>query len=128
MLLLVSGMLVVMREFGQRQAEPVLLTDVGHHTYRKQTARERGRLQWHAIHTKGLGYLRRKRKTGWKEESNMFSPNEKMLVQALGASSSKEQAALLKAFKFQGQDKLYAFMAEQTEIMNALEQQIKEML
>ena len=40
----------------------------------------------------------------------------------------EDEDALLKAFKFQGQDKLYAFMAEQTEIMNALEQQIKEML
>ena len=40
----------------------------------------------------------------------------------------EDEETILKAFKFQGQDKLYAFMAEQTEIMNALEQQIKEML
>ena len=40
----------------------------------------------------------------------------------------EDEDALLKAFKFQGQDKLYAFMAEHKEIMEALEKQIKEML
>jgi len=39
-----------------------------------------------------------------------------------------DEDALLKAFKFQGQDKLYNFMAENPKIMKVLEQQIKEML
>ncbi len=40
----------------------------------------------------------------------------------------EDEDAMLKAFKFQGQDKLYAFMAEHKEVMEALEKQIKEML
>jgi len=36
--------------------------------------------------------------------------------------------ALLKAFKFQGQDRLYTFFSEHPELVEALEKQIKDML
>ena len=36
--------------------------------------------------------------------------------------------AVLKAFKFQGQDKLYAFFKENPEMVDVLEKQIKDML
>ena len=41
---------------------------------------------------------------------------------------TEDEEAILKAFKFQGQDKLYTFMSENPNIMQALEQQIKDML
>ena len=40
----------------------------------------------------------------------------------------EDEETILKAFKFQGQDKLYNFMAKSPKIMGVLEQQIKEML
>ena len=40
----------------------------------------------------------------------------------------EDDEAILKAFKFQGQDKLYAFFAENPKLVSILEHQIKEML
>ncbi|HAT64471.1 MAG TPA: hypothetical protein DCS66_07685, partial [Flavobacteriaceae bacterium] len=40
----------------------------------------------------------------------------------------EDDEAILKAFKFQGQDKLYTFFAENPKLVSILEHQIKEML
>ena len=40
----------------------------------------------------------------------------------------EDDEAILKAFKFQGQDKLYTFLSENPKLVLLLEAQIKEML
>ena len=42
--------------------------------------------------------------------------------------NTEDDEAILKAFKFQGQDKLYGFIADNPKIVSLLEQEIKEML
>ena len=52
----------------------------------------------------------------------------KELIAEIKPDLSLDDEAILKAFKFQGQDKLYNFLHENPKLVTMLEQNIKEML
>lgn len=58
-----------------------------------------------------------------------FIVDHKELVKEINpAINVEDNEALLKAFKFQGQDKLYTFLADNPKLVSILEKSIKEML